>query len=185
MPASSPATLGACCRRPARGTIGLGQPPVRAAERGPQLGSGHLGCGTARSARRLCSKLLMLAASAEIPLQTPQEGNDLVWHFMVPLYTIALILQVKELSALFCRRSRVRLCSPVDCSRPGSLDRAESDGAESLSTAHSTQMKKRRFQECPCLYVSHTHMCSCRVCVYVCVTKPSHVAVSSAQAPSS
>lgn len=93
MSASSPATLGACCRRPARGTIGLGQHPVRAAERGPQLGSGHLGCGKARSARRLCSKLLMLAASAEIPLQTPQECNDLVWHFMVPPYTIAIILQ--------------------------------------------------------------------------------------------
>lgn len=35
----------------------------------------------------------MLAASAEIPLQTPQECNDFVWHFMVPPYTIAIILQ--------------------------------------------------------------------------------------------
>lgn len=93
MPASSPATLGACCSRQARGTIGFRQHPVRAAERGPQFGSGHLGCGAARLARRLCPKLLMLAASAEIPLQTPQERNDLVWHFMVPPYTIAIILQ--------------------------------------------------------------------------------------------
>lgn len=93
VPASCPATLGACCRRQARGTIGLRQHPVRAADRGPELGSGHLGWGATRSAGRLCPKLLMLAASAEIPLQSPQEGSDLVWHFMVPPYTIAIILQ--------------------------------------------------------------------------------------------
>lgn len=36
----------------------------------------------------------------------------------------------------------------------------ESDTTERLSTEHSTEMEKPRFQERPCLYVLDTHMYS-------------------------